>query len=73
MSTLQKKYAAMVEEEERDQDGYWIYLKPGFWMPGDCHTIHEDTKTEARRRLREVVPCPCKDCAGRPLPANEFR
>ena len=53
-----------IETQERDEDGYWVYLKAG-WQdshnPG-CHTIVEDSKAEALRKAREAIPCKCKEC-----------
>lgn len=60
---IAKKYYPIIFDCEADEDGYWIYLNKGFWMPGDCHTIHEDSKTQAIKRLREVQPCPCNICS----------
>lgn len=56
----------MIESTEPDADGFWIYLKPGFHNGFDPlapeHAIHEDTRREAYARLKEVVPCTCKEC-----------
>jgi hypothetical protein len=51
-----------IELEERDQDGYWIYLRRGFCDMGNlqCHTIVEPTKREAH--AHDVEPCHCKEC-----------
>jgi len=49
---------------QKDNDGYWIYLKEGWhdlYNP-PCHTIHEDTKRQALAIAREAVPCICPDC-----------
>jgi hypothetical protein len=48
--------------EYLDVDGYWIELKPGWRMPGDAHGIVENTKREAKARLKDVVKCDCQDC-----------
>ena len=53
------------EGRERDGgDGYWISLKSGWKNAidpiGALHSIHEDTKTKARREL--VMRCDCKNC-----------
>lgn len=53
-----------IQLEELDEDGYWIYLKPGLKDGNDplavLHTIHEDTRKEAYRH--EVLICLCDDC-----------
>ena len=54
--------AKHIEEEWEDSDGYWIALTPG-WCSGfdpQCHTIHEDTKTEAH--AIPVERCLCSEC-----------
>lgn len=51
-----------IAKEYRDIDGYWIELKAGWRMPGDAHGIVENTKAEARARLKEIVPCDCIEC-----------
>lgn len=56
------KHEDLIEEQYRDSDGYWIYLKRGWRIPGDAHGIVEDTKREALSKLRNVVPCDCDDC-----------
>jgi hypothetical protein len=53
----------LIQEEYRDADGYWIYLKRGYRMVDDpVHGIVENTKREAYRKLSMVVPCDCQDC-----------
>lgn len=65
-----KRYtkAELIQEEYRDVDGYWIYLKPGFQCGHDpgVHGIHEDTKREAHSWLSSVIPCACDDCKAQP-------
>ncbi len=53
-----------IQEEYRDSDGYWIYLKPGWQNGADpgTHGIVEDTKGEAYRTLRNAEPCNCLEC-----------
>lgn len=58
------KRSDVVQNEERDSDGYWIYLKPG-WQNGDdpgTHAIVEDTKTAARAKVGMAEPCDCAEC-----------
>lgn len=54
----------VVQNEERDSDGYWIYLRPGYQNGDDpgTHAIVENTKTAARRKLSLVKPCDCAEC-----------
>lgn len=49
---------------EGDEDGYWVYLRPGYW-DGDmgCHAIRADTLTDLAERVRlNVVECSCDAC-----------
>lgn len=58
---LTKKHT---QEEYMDEDGYWIYLKPGFKSDmdpiGAVHIVHEDTRAEAMKE--GVMRCTCEDC-----------
>ena len=57
------KYQDRVGEEEREGDGYWIYLKPGWIIPGEwTHFVVEDTKRDARAKLQNAVRCDCEEC-----------
>jgi hypothetical protein len=58
----------LIDEEYRDSDGYWIYLKPGYGCGDDpgTHGIIEDTKRRAYSRLSSVEPCDCADCQQQP-------
>ena len=50
-----------IASEYGDSDGSWIDLKPGWkWAGDDVHSIHEDTRSEARSEY--VLPCNCKSC-----------
>ena len=56
---------SVVAREERDEDGFWIYLKDG-WQDGSnpgSHTIVEDTRRAALAKLLDVIPCTCPQCA----------
>jgi hypothetical protein len=60
---MSKQNAAAVDYEERDSDGYWIYLKAGWRLKGEnTHAITETTKRGARAKLCDVVPCRCSEC-----------
>ena len=56
------RYQERVQEEYRDADGYWIYLKRGWVIPGDAHGIVENSKRIARSKVGQAVPCQCKEC-----------
>jgi hypothetical protein len=58
------KRTDLIQEEYRDTDGYWIYLKPGWQNGADpgTHGIVEDTKSAARRKLAMAEPCTCAEC-----------
>jgi hypothetical protein len=48
---------------ERDVDGWWVYLKPGWIVVNDwTHAIVEDRKRDALGKMSQVVPCDCEDC-----------
>jgi len=53
-----------IERQYKDEDGYWIELRRGWVVPGDAHSIVENTKREAYAKLRDVVRCQCKECQG---------
>jgi hypothetical protein len=63
---MRKAYQRMIESIEdgrRNQNGYWIHLKPGFWNPAtETHSISETTQRDAEARLAEVESCNCKEC-----------
>ena len=62
------KREALIQEQYRDSDGYWIYLKPGYQCGDDrgTHGIVESTKRDALSRLVSVIPCDCDDCKAQP-------
>jgi len=47
----------------QENDGYWIYLKPG-WTADQHgpHHIHEYTVAECLKKFRHVEKCLCADC-----------
>ncbi len=60
---VSKKYQSKIDIIEKDEDGYWAYLKRGFCFDDrGLHTIHEDTKTEILSCIREIKPCFCSSC-----------
>ncbi len=54
-----RPWADRIDEvlDERDQDnGWWVYLKTGWWSPNtETHCIHEDTLKECAALLRDDV------------------
>lgn len=63
MLKIPKKYEDRVEQAFKDDDGYWIYLNPGwFWDDPGLHIIHEDTQKEALFALRCTDKCDCEEC-----------
>ncbi len=56
-----------IQNIERDIDGWWIYLKPGFVVSDEgTHAIVEDRKRDAIAKMALVVPCGCEDCQQQP-------
>jgi len=52
-----------IQNIERDIDGVWITLKPGYMVRDDyTHGIVEDTKRAALGKMFLVVPCDCAEC-----------
>jgi hypothetical protein len=48
---------------EMPDDGYWVYLKPGYcWDEQGGHTVHEWTARDLMRAWGRISPCICKDC-----------
>lgn len=61
---MRVKLADKIQEQWRDEDGYWIALKSGWqdrYNP-TCHTIHEDSKREVVSIARDAIPCNCREC-----------
>jgi hypothetical protein len=58
------KRSDIIQEEYRDGDGYWIYLKPGWQNGADpgTHGIVESTKRDAYSTLTMARPCDCDEC-----------
>jgi hypothetical protein len=41
-------------------DGYWVYLRKGYWLPEiQLHCLSAKSLEECARKLETVVPCPC--------------
>lgn len=51
-----------ISDERGSDEGYWVYLKAGWWSPDDeTHCIHEDTIRECVVKMRNIEPC-TKEC-----------
>ena len=53
-----------IERQERDEDGYWVYLAKGWqdsFNPG-CHIIVENMRQEALSKARLAIKCICREC-----------
>jgi hypothetical protein len=52
-------------DERGDDNGYWVYLKPGWintWH--ETHSIHEMTQAECIKVFNDAVkPCTCEGCS----------
>lgn len=60
---IPKKYQNRIDSIEHDEDGWWIYLKNGFyWDDYGLHIIHEYTKAEAIKMLKLTEVCNCEVC-----------
>jgi len=54
---------------DEGDDGLWVIFKTGWSDPvfdpgAPIHGIHERTIRDVLRRMRDVCPCHCPDCAG---------
>lgn len=56
----------LIESTESHDDGFIIYLKPGFHSGNDPlapeHAIFGDTRRGAYAQLKSVAACKCRDC-----------
>lgn len=50
-----------VQAEYYEDDQYIIELADGWQLDG-CHSIFEDTKKQAKIKLKQAQPCECVDC-----------
>lgn len=58
-----KKYQRMIDEIDKDMDGYWVYTRKGYYSPDTgTHTIHEYTQHETLKMVRNLQPCDCEKC-----------
>lgn len=52
-----------VSDERATGEGYWIYLKAGWWSPEDeTHCIHEDTIRDCAAKMKCIEPCNHECC-----------
>ena len=60
---IPKKYQVRIDEMFHDDDGWWIYLKSGwYWDDYGLHIINEDKKAEAIKMLKQTSKCDCDVC-----------
>lgn len=47
-------------DERSDDNGYWVYFKPGWinWLD-ETHSIHEMTAKEVLDKMKTIRPCDC--------------
>jgi hypothetical protein len=52
-----------IDHVERDIDGWWVILNPGWIIPCDnTHAAVETRKADALATARRAVPCDCNEC-----------
>lgn len=51
-----------IEDARANQNGWWVYLKPGWISDEGTHQIHEDTLTACAGKFDFVTPCNCEEC-----------
>ncbi len=65
--TLQQliaRYPQIKEVSDEAEDGYWLYLKPG-WKREECdevHSVHEWNMRDLKRAMRFITKCYCVQC-----------
>jgi hypothetical protein len=62
-----RRFASKIEdiEDARAVDnGWWVYLKPGWIWQGETHQIHEDTLKDCAEAFDFVERCGCEECKG---------
>lgn len=67
MTTIQKILKDHRVEEISDErsvgDGFWVYLKVGYYgYEEGSHIIHEDAPTQCFSLLRDSRRCGCDEC-----------
>lgn len=61
-----EKVAELGSEVQPDDDGYWIYLRPGWCSAPQEHIVHEWSVKDVLAAFASVRPCACKDCSAPP-------
>lgn len=62
MKSIEKHHAVCdISDERNSGDGYWVYLKPGWCIEPELHSIHEETPLECLRKLKDIQRCHCAD------------
>lgn len=52
---IPKKYEAMINLVDKDDDGYWAYAEDGYYFPEmGCQTAHEDTQNDLLKMIRTI-------------------
>lgn len=65
IARLERQYPGVIEEVslEGPEDGYWLYLTPGWIRQGTgTHCVHEWTARDLMVGMREVEKCDCDEC-----------
>lgn len=63
LQNLTAKSPEKFDEGHSDEQGHWIYLKPG-WHASEKgrHIIQAETTKAAAKAFRASKPCDCEDC-----------
>lgn len=52
-----------ISDERVNGDGFWVYLKTGFYgYEEGSHIIHEDSPTKCFALFGDIAPCKCDEC-----------
>lgn len=59
---ISKKYENMIEEIQKDGDGYWVYAKGGYiFSTTGTNTEHQDTQKKLLEAIRTIEIEECKE------------
>ena len=51
-----KKYQHMIDEVQKDCDGWWAYSKDGYIFEStSCHTAHEYNQNDLLKEIRTLI------------------
>lgn len=60
---LKDERVDIISDERIMDDGFWVYLKNGFYgYEEGSHIIHEATPEECLELMDDVRPCKCDEC-----------